>query len=387
MPLVGFTGRAESSRRPLMLFFVGAAFLSLCTACQGTATARQAGPSPKAPKNREFAALSELAGPADPLVVHDLHFDARFAVDALAYLESGDRRLLDQLARSPAALHILNHARNFENADVPRESAEALVASLLEPREERAKRAAACGRSLAFFTGPLLDDLHWLHDVLRYLPAGFRFHGTLFLTFGYDIGVAFPPNASLNGATPHFDGHPRELLYYAIHELHHAGFMTIHPPPRFADLKTCRDLLSLVRYSTQLEGMAVFAAWERRRAEGALGDDADYVALQDAARMERDEALYFKDYDGLKKRAGQPADKDAWAVIERMSGGERLWYRVGAVMADRIEKKLGRPALVNLVGRGPGSFFQSYLSLRDRSSTGSRSWNPGKGIMTPAPAR
>jgi hypothetical protein len=67
-------------------------------------------------------------------------------------------------------------------------------------------------RNLAFFTGPLLDDPHWVNDALRYLPAGFRFRGSLFLTFGYDIGVALAPNASLNGASPRFDGRPRELL-------------------------------------------------------------------------------------------------------------------------------------------------------------------------------
>jgi len=352
--------------RALALFLLTAAFLPDLGCGRAPGTPGPGGSPAISRADRQIVTLADLVGPSDPLAAHDLHFDARFAVDALAYVKSGERRRLDRLAQSPAAQHLLNHARNFDYPDMPKDSTAALVASLVEPRAERAKRAGTCAHSLDFFTGPMLEDPHWVNDVLAYLPAGFRFHGSLFLTFGYDIGVAFPPNASLNGASSHFDGHPRELLYYAIHELHHAGFMTFHPPPRWADIKTCDDLLKAVEYLTQLEGMAVLAATERRRLEQALSADGDYIALQDDVRMQKDEALYLKEYEDLKKRTDQPADKDAWAVIERMSGGERLWYRVGARMAGRIEKELGRPALVSLVQEGPQRFFQVLRDLRDK---------------------
>ena len=198
---------------------------------------------------------------------------------------------------------------------------------------------------------------------MGYLPEDFRFHGSLFLTFGYDIGVAISPTASLNCAQRHFKGHSRELMYYAIHELHHVGFMSYQPPPKLSELKTCAELLRLVQYSTQLEGMAVFVAYERRRQEHALADDGDYVALEDEPRMQRDEALYFEDFHYLERRAAQPADADAWAVIDRMSSGERLWYRVGARMAQRIEKVSGRAALVELVKQGPASFLEAYRGI------------------------
>lgn len=98
----------------------------------------------------------------------------------------------------------------------------------------------------------MLDDLGWVADALAYLPADFRFRGTLFLTFGYDIGVAFHSNASLNFAHPHFDKHPRELLYYAIHALHHVGFYRYQPAAKLSALKTYADLLGLVEYATCL---------------------------------------------------------------------------------------------------------------------------------------
>ena len=271
------------------------------------------------------------------------------------------------MADSAAITHILAHARNFDY-DVPKDSRTALVKNLLDPPESTAERTAICRQSLATFSGPMLADPRWVEDVLRYLPADFRFHGRLFLTYGYDIGVAFAPNASLNGTQAHFKEHPRELLYYAIHELHHVGFMTYQPPPRLADITTCADLLRLVEYSTQLEGMAVWAAFARRRDEHALGDDRDYLALEDAARMQADVAAYLKEYEYLKARGAQPADAEAWAVSHRMSSGERLWYRVGALMARRIEAAKGRATLVELVKHGSSRFLATYRSLGAEAS-------------------
>jgi len=266
------------------------------------------------------------------------------------------------MAESPAVTHILNHARNFDY-DVPKDSRHALVEALLGAKDAQAARSAICAQSMEYFSKDMLADPHWVRDVLRYLPAEFRFHGTLFLTFGYDIGVSFGPNASLNCTHAHFDHHSRELLYYAIHELHHTGFMAYQTPPKLSEIKTCADLLNLVDYSTQMEGMAVLAAYQRRRDEHALADDPDYVALQDQKRMEAELASYFKDYQYLKNRRTQPADADAWAVIKRMSSGERLWYRVGAEMAQRIEANRGRSALVELVKLGPARFIATYQAL------------------------
>ncbi|HUI84388.1 MAG TPA: DUF5700 domain-containing putative Zn-dependent protease [Candidatus Binatia bacterium] len=308
------------------------------------------------------SSLRNLVPSSDALSRQDLSFDAGFAKVALQYLGSGDPKLLEALAKSPAAAHLLIHARNFDY-EVPKDSTRALVAHLLTPPGEHLKDVPACQAALAYFTGPMLSDPHWVNDTLRYLPGDFRFHGTLFLTFGYDIGVAYGNTASLNCAHSHFAEHPRELMYYAIHELHHVGFMSYQPPPRLSEIRTCRDLLHLVKYSTQLEGMAVLAAWERRRQEHALADDSDYLALDDRARMQVDEAQYFQDLHYLETRGDSPADDEAWAVIKRMSSGERLWYRVGARMAQTIEQTSGRAALISLIRQGPAEFLASYERL------------------------
>ena len=309
---------------------------------------------------RRPVALSELVPVTDPLHGHSLFFDARFA-QAVADSPGSDDAAA-ALAKLPATDHLLAHARQFES-EVPTNSREAFVRALVA---RAAGRRDAIAASVTFFMGPLLDDPSWVADALAYLPADFRFRGNLFLIAGYDIGVALAPDASLNAAHRHFEGHPRELEYYAIHELHHVGFMTYAPPPRLADLKTCADVLRLIDYSTALEGTAVLAALDRRTREHALADDDDYRALDDDARMDRDETEYFREYDALARRGTAAADKEAWAVIDRMSGGERLWYRVGARMAARIEKARGRFALIALVTRPLPQLVSGYRRLAGR---------------------
>jgi len=313
-------------------------------------------------ESRNPVALADLVSPTDPLHRHDLQFDARFAQLAAEYLDSGDRRTIPVLAALPATRHLLAHARQFDY-DVPKTSAGALVEEMLA---RSAGRQRAIREAAAYFAGPLLDDPQWVNDALKYLPDDFRFHGTLFLISGYDIGVALSPHASLNAAHRHFEGHPRELLYYAIHELHHIGLMTYAPPPRIDELKTCADVLHLVEYSTALEGIAVLAGLERRRRDGTLPDDDDYAALGNAALMVQNEAHYFLEYDDLRRRGVEPADPEALGVLERMSSGERLWYRVGARMAERVERERGRPALIALVTGKPGNLVSTYRSIVGR---------------------
>jgi Putative zinc dependent peptidase (DUF5700) len=324
----------------------------------------QAAAPPPSSARRDPVEVRDLVPPNDPLATHDLSFDASFARQAVEYLRSNNAKLAERMVGSPAITHILNHARNFDY-DVPKESRQALLESLLGAKNEKqeAVRSAVCEQSIEYFSKTMLADQHWVADALRYLPADFRFHGTLFLTFGYDIGVAFGPNASLNCTHSHFNNHSRELLYYAIHELHHVGFMAYQTPPKLSDIKTCEDLVNLVEYSTEMEGMGVLAAYQRRRDDHALADDPDYIALQDQNRMQSDLASYFKDYQYLKNRRTQLADADAWAVITRMSSGERLWYRVGTSMAQRIEARKGRTALIELVKQGPRQFITTYETL------------------------
>jgi hypothetical protein len=120
----------------------------------------------------------------------------------------------------------------------------------------------------------------------------------------------------------------------------------------------------LVDYSTELEGLAVYAARPRRVADHALNSDPDYVALENPEQMRILEQRFDERYRYLKSRGDQPADGDAFAVIERMSSGDRLWYRVGALMAGRIEKQLGHAALVALIAKPHPALVETYERIR-----------------------
>ena len=339
------------------------ALLSILLAGGAPLAAREQGP-PATGARPLVVPLSRLVGPSSPLRDQDLTFDATHAALALDYLASGQAGQLKAMADTPALEHLLRHARKFDY-EVPKVSTAALAAHLVAPGERRPQDALVCARSLEYFQGPMRDDPGWVADVLRYLPEEFRFHATLYLTFHYDLGVAEGPTASLNGAHHCFAEHPRELVYYAIHELHHVGFMAYQPAKPLAALRTYGDLARFVAYGTQLEGMAVWAAYPRRLQEGALAQDGlgDYVALQDAARMDRMEAAYFKAYGALLAKGEQPLEAGAIPLALEAFGTDRLWYRVGARMAQRLEAARGRQGLVGLVKTGPEAFLAAYRQV------------------------
>ena len=55
-------------------------------------------------------------------------------------------------------------------------------------------------------------------------------------------------------------------------------------------------------------------------------------------------------------------EKDDFKVLEVMSGKrKRLWYVVGAHMAEEIDKNLGREALNKTIIEGSESFFEKYF--------------------------
>jgi hypothetical protein len=298
----------------------------------------------------------------------EVTFDDRHVRLALEFLATGDEEVVARLADLPASQHLLRHARAFEQ-DVPRESALALARSLVTPRDRREVRVRAAREALAFFDGTLETDARWRAELDRSLPSGDLPRVSLFLTFGYDIGVATPGNASLNAVHPHFQDHAPELRYYAIHECHHAAFMALHPPRPVSEWTTPADLLAQAEYGLQLEGMAVWAAWDLREKEGTLDGDADYVALRDGARIRALEARYLEVHRLLRSQAaaGSPAGEAARGALLSLYGPERILYRLGAHAARAIERARGRAAVVDLVRGGPRAFLEAYLALPDRA--------------------
>ena len=286
-------------------------------------------------------------------------FDFTFVDAALQYLDTGDEAVLVGIVEGPAAKHLAAHASLVSLAGQERSTRE-IVEELLHPRLEKAEYAQEVRQLLLTVRQDTVRQATCLSEVLAYLPEGSLIRGKLYFTYGYDIGVVVSGNASLNLAHAHFLQDPDEVWFYCVHELHHVGFMAFHDMPKIADLATTDDLLYLVEYATQLEGMAVYAAWDWRERAGALSADEDYEALQDEERMARYEREYFEMYHRLRSEPIRPLADSDWAIIERMSSGDRLWYRVGARIAATIEATQGRDELLRLVEAGPRAFVDAY---------------------------
>jgi len=294
----------------------------------------------------------------------NLIYDFSFVELATEYLESGDSSVLEKISNLPAATHLLNHAQKF-HYEVPQENELQLVAYLLNPADEKRKILLQV-REAIVYTKALARSGIIKETVAETLPAGYQFDNSLFFTFGYDLGVAFKENASVNLAHPHYLQNLSEIKYYAMHELHHAGFLFYKDYQMLGidSIKTYGDMARLIEFYTHLEGMGVYASLRIRGEENAMEGDEDYVALTDPTVLDSFESEFFKVYNLFSAYPDKRVQDKDWELIESLSGGNRLWYRVGAYMAVVIEEKSGKEKLISLMKQPPEEFFKLYLSVR-----------------------
>jgi hypothetical protein len=289
-----------------------------------------------------------------------LTYDLTFACLAVRYLETGDSTYLKEISRTKAAGHLINHARYF-NQGVPKASHLELVTHLLSPIETQRQKLDYFKKNLDFAVETIAKADFPQTIAKQYLPDNLELTGSMFFTFGYDIGVGFKNNCSLNLA--YFTEHINELKFYAVHELHHAGFLSIKDN-FISTITTFNDMALDIEFSVQLEGMGTYAPLEVRTKEGALNVDKDYIALGDPELIESYEKEFFDIYYYFKNNPnGVMTDKD-WDIFMPMSSKKRLWYTVGAKMAKAIDERLGRQKLVDLISEPSVSFIHTYLDIK-----------------------
>ena len=80
------------------------------------------------------------------------------------------------------------------------------------------------------------------------------------------------------------------------------------------------------------------------------------------------EALFSKRAKLYKERGlkDELLTEDDWKKISILADKKRLWYRVGAEMAEKIDKDLGRKKLTRLIPEPAENFINTYLMLKDR---------------------
>lgn len=292
-------------------------------------------------------------------------YDFSFAELALKYFETEDSSYLKEICELEATEHILSHAKRF-NYNVPKNSKKELVTHLLAPGRGNKEILEGFKRNLQYAKNHIAKMDLPRKVCLKYFPDSFHCTGKLFFTFGYDLGVAYGNNASLNLAHPYYLKHMEELKYYSIHEYHHAGFIKLknNIMPSL-DISTYKEMAEFVEYLTHLEGMGTYAPLALRRKEKAMGIDRDYVALQDSELMKQYEEEYFDIYFHFKNHPDSLVKEEDWAKVAVLSDKRRLWYRVGAKMAEKIDLHYGRGKLVSLIVKPSVNFINTYLEIAD----------------------
>jgi len=295
-----------------------------------------------------------------------IKYDFTFAELAIDFLETGDTTILQKIAELEATKHIYNHATNFNKDHMPASSTLELVTHLLTPLENHKKYVPQVIRNIEYTKEHIVSTGISESIALQFLPKNFTFTGTLFFTFGYDIGVAFGNNCSINLAHSIFSDSNKmsELKYWAIHELHHTGFITLEDVNMFSlDISTRKDMAEIIEYLTHMEGMATYAPLSIRKQENALNTFSDYITLQDQSLLDSLINEYSDIYCYFKDSPDTPLVEEDGHKLNILSDIKRLWYVVGAHIAETIDIHLGRDYLTSLISKPSENFIATYIDI------------------------
>ena len=208
------------------------------------------------------------------------------------------------------------------------------------------------------------NQTEWLGEVLRYLPEGHVFNSTVFLIGGYD-NIVYGEDVALNLNFKQFHADHREVVYYLIHEMAHAGYFRYRRMPELGKIRTLHDLLDVVKLLTHLEGMGVISPFSLRIREGGLLANDYKVLLNENERNARVHD-YFTVLSKLESAANRELCDGDFQILGSMSAEpKRLWYIAGGHMAQRIEEERGIVTLQNFVKRGPEEFFRAYGEIEN----------------------
>lgn len=291
----------------------------------------------------------------------EVTIDLSFLNLVCEYLVKPTSELIEEISQHEAAKKTHIHAERFGNTEEPlfvfwknileRDSTQPLLIM---------KRIR---RSLDYINSNRLTMTESLIEVSEYLPDDLNLSCKLYGMIGYDIGIVSEGDAFLNLAHPHFDNEPRELIYLAMHEVHHVGHISYNPSRSLSDIKTTIDLLWFVHYATHLEGMGVHTPLQRRIRDGCMFHE-DYQVLQNPKETKTRIKQYFDLLEKMESEESRPLAESDFDVLEIMSGmNQRLWYITGAYMAKAIDTKLSRQALTDTIRKGHDYFFRLYSGL------------------------
>ncbi|NTW25800.1 MAG: hypothetical protein HGA37_13975 [Lentimicrobium sp.] len=299
------------------------------------------------------------------IVKGNVSYDFTLADLSVKYIETGDSLILSDIVRTEGMKLLYNHANwsgnNSDKLSI-RDFAETIIDS-----DHKGMNINLILRNIQYAKDSIAVTDYPQKICLQYLPEGFSFSSRLCFTVGYDLGIVYLNNSSVNVAHKRYLENCSELKYFSIHELHHAGFVMLRKNymPSL-NINTYGEMAELIAYFTHMEGMAVYAAYDERSKGNALNNDPDYVALRDKALMNKYINRYFEIYNHFLSRSNDTLTETDWLMLGELSSDKRLWYRVGAKMAATIDEKSGRNKLTGLIAEPSAHFIKTYLLLVEK---------------------
>lgn len=274
-------------------------------------------------------------------------------------IDQGRTSFLDELVNHPAGKKIHSHALRFGNTtDTIINFWQQIINKQFTPI-----MSDQISQSLEYLEthGNILIDS--LKEVAQYLPSDIQLDCKLYTMAGYDIGIVSEGSAFLNIAHPLFKSNHCELIFMAMHEVHHVGYVHYNPIFALSDIDRLSDLKHAIRYLTHLEGLAVYTPLAKRL-ETDCQRHEDYEALLDDHIVEQRFNEYTSLVSELEKKEDRAIKELDFSIFEPMTvKGKRLWYVAGAFMAKKIDEELGREALNSTIKSGPDNFFALFNSI------------------------
>lgn len=282
--------------------------------------------------------------------------DTSFIVPLLHYLSKPSKDVLIEITSHDAAIKTHSHALRFRNTT---KSIGHFWKGILKQLSEDDTLIDSVKSNLTYIYNETDIFNELLTDLWKYFPDGTYLRSVLYTILGYDIGIVSEGYALINLGHHDFHRDPREILYMAMHELHHVVFTAYNPIFDLSQIHRTDQLFDVVKYCTHMEGLAVYSILEQRKAANAL-NNRDYKLLLDDRATTKRVSEYFDILTDLEIRADSPLREEDWRILDRMSDRDRLWYVAGAHMAQMIEKNLGRETLIETMRLGPDDFFKTY---------------------------
>ncbi|MHA1852976.1 MAG: DUF5700 domain-containing putative Zn-dependent protease [Candidatus Heimdallarchaeaceae archaeon] len=285
--------------------------------------------------------------------------DYSFVPITLDLLKSSNNNLKTVISH-PVAKMIFSHASEVLGYD---NDIYSFWNNILEKEKAKGKEHVLNIESCFYYVRNHSDEfIRAFDEIHKYLPSNYNLNCKLYLGIGYDIGISYKGNAMINIGNSIFHENNRELLFFAMHELHHVGFFSFQPLTfSLRSIKTTRNLIDVIKYLTHLEGLATYAPFSLRRKQNELSF-FDYQILTDPEKRKNFVSEYFQILSELEQKKDEPLEQADFDILEVMSGqNKRLWYVTGCHMAEEIDKHFGREILIQTILDGSRSFFDYYF--------------------------